>query len=120
TNIYGNYPQEIIRVDSISGVVYNNNFTKERMVDSLLAKINDTINSIYVADIYANNILGFETETKLCLPWGTSSYDWYSWEVSKYFGLTKMSHADGVALTKYEYELVYAKINGIEYGVYVG
>ncbi len=119
-DIYGNNPKEFLRIDSITGLVYNFNLNKENIVDSLFATENDTTNSFYIIKVFYNNILGLRTKSKLYLSSVISGYDYYSWEISENFGFSKMSYSDATTLTKYEYELVYAKINGKEYGTLVG
>ncbi len=116
SNIYGSSKKVFLRVDSIKGIVYKYDIDKEIMVDSLLASENDTLGSLLVNKIFINKIFNIITKSKNYSTSYVSSYDTYSWEISQNFGLTNMIHSDAVSMTKYEYKLVYAEINGKVYG----
>ncbi len=109
-----------IRIDSSTGMVYGNNGTgDEFIIDSLLASINDTVDYFTVIDINNKNIFGIEAETKTYTTSVLSSYDFYKWDISKDLGLTWYYYGDGNQMEKYEYNLVFAKINGNEFGTFV-
>jgi len=108
---------EFIRIDSTSGLVYGNHgIDDEFIIDSLLSVENDTVDYFIINDVESKIVLGVETETKFYSKSWMSSYDFDNWEISKGFGLTLSYYGDATQLYKYQRELVYARINGNEYG----
>ena len=111
---------QFLRIDSTSGIVYGNNgIDGEFIIDSLFASINDTVQYFTIYDMSTKSILGIDTETKTCIPSVMFSHDFYQWDISKNFGLSWYYYGDGSQMDKYQYQLVYAKINGNESGTFV-
>ena len=91
----------------------------EFIVDSLLAIKGDVSNYFRLNEISIENVLGEEVTTRKYSSYWISSYDYYNWNISKNFCLINAVYADAVSLEKRKYELIYAKINGVEYGTLV-
>lgn len=103
------------RIDSTTGGLYNGNFKE----DSLLADIGDTVSPCFIlSDLKEENILGEDRLTRTldqsCLTSGT----YYKWKLSKGLGETYRLTVDEVInLRKYRTYLIYAKIDGKEFGI---
>jgi len=57
-----------------------------------------------------------DATTKLYTQSWVTNYDFYRWEISKGFGLTYSYYGDANQMREFKYELLYARINGNEYG----
>ncbi|MBK8944150.1 MAG: T9SS type A sorting domain-containing protein [Ignavibacteriae bacterium] len=111
-----------LRIDSLKGNIYEyDQSIKDILVDSLQINIGDTLkyNCSKLSDFYIKEIFGNSVETRIyteaCITNELVSYDI---ELSKNFGLTNKLYSESIVTPiSYEYNLIFANINGIEYGI---
>ncbi len=112
--------KRLIRIDSTTDNVYEY-LGSDVMIDSLLMRVNDTLyyKMISVVDYYYKLVFGDSVETKLYKFYGVTNENIsLSYELAKGFGEIHRSYSYAPSYTIYlEYDLTYAKIDGIEYGV---
>ena len=118
-----NLERVFIRIDSTTGVVYKTDSSSaaEEKIDSLFCKQGDRINSVYGTTIcwgVSNEIVLGETRqvTTIGSPTTTNGNDR---TIRRAFGIGVYNQSNTmaiVAITGNGYELVYAKINSVEYG----
>jgi len=107
-----------IRLDSISGLLFQRFQGEEFIIDNLLSKVGDTLGCYFVKDIYSKNVFGLEKETKVYEQYCITTTGSSSWELSKDIGITSKNIADfTVFIILDKYELTYANINEVEYGI---
>ena len=116
---FDNYDRiRFIRIDSLSGNVY------ERFpslwvgkLDSLYADSGQVLNCYNIVSVTEKVILGLNTKARLVNMTCTSSTAYNGWELAYYLGEI-MRYYDDIFITwiHYQADIVYAKINGVEYG----
>ncbi|NOZ45770.1 MAG: T9SS type A sorting domain-containing protein [Chlorobi bacterium] len=113
---------QFIRIDSTNGNVYQYDYdNNEILLDSLFIEPNDTV--VYsckmFSSIYSKDVFGENVKTRFyqyaCVTWENLHYDY---ELSQGFGEIHKNYSYApVTQIFFEYNLVYTKINGIEYGI---
>lgn len=107
-----------IRVDSLNGNVYERfpSFGVGKL-DSLYADSGQVLNCYNIASVTEKVILGLNTKARLVKMTCTSSTAYNGWELAYYLGEI-MRYYDDIFITwiHYQADIVYAKVNGVEYG----
>ncbi|MBN1781008.1 T9SS type A sorting domain-containing protein [bacterium] len=107
------------RVDSSNANMYSYWSNWEYRVDSLLAKKGDKITECYeLVDDPIKNILGIDVKTRFVDYVCTTTEITRGWEYAENLGEVMSYYNAGNSLEiSYRNELIYAKINGVEYGI---
>lgn len=109
-----------IRIDSVTGNVYQYDHRefKDYKVENLFTRIGEEIipciNYVtdYEKELFNKKVIVKKRET-ICI----SSNDEYGWELAEGLGEIRRKHVDVFSYGWYENnDLIYAKINGVEYG----
>lgn len=113
--------KSIIRIDSSNGNVYQYDYDNyEFLIDSLLMSVGDTLSQqcFELSDQYMKEVFGVNSETRLYQQTCVTSSGGFTYELSKNFGeIHRNKSILNVTWVYQEYELIYAKINNIEFGV---
>ncbi len=109
-----------IRIDSSTGKVYNY-FSGDVIMDNLLAEEGDEVIAGYrCMEETTKTFFGFNVKTKLIEQYFVSSTTYDGWELAYNFGEVMRYYNDvGFVADLFQCNLIYAKLNGVEYGVKV-
>ena len=111
----------LIRIDSSTANVYYFLYPGDIMIDSLLAKKGDKVIECHTClEETTKTYFGLDVETKLIDQTCVSSTSYDGWELAKKIGEV-MRYYNDVSFVSFlsKCDLIYAKINGIEYGTKV-
>ena len=111
-----------IRVDSISGNVYGIQVPPDKLlIDSLFAKEGDFVRRCYKLEIMKDTtVFGEQRKVRKIRPWCVSSTAYEGFDLIYDIG-ESYRYYDDIFITwvHYDCNLVYAKINGQEFGTYL-
>ena len=111
-----------IRVDSISGNVYGIQVSPYKLlIDSLFAKEGDFVRRCYKLEIMKDTtVFGEQRKVRKIRPWCVSSTAYEGFDLIYDIG-ESYRYYDDIFITwvHYDCDLVYAKINGQEFGTYL-
>ncbi|WKZ69487.1 MAG: T9SS type A sorting domain-containing protein [Melioribacteraceae bacterium] len=107
------------RVDSVNANVYRLLGSREELVDSLFAQLNDTLlYCYYVKSFEEKEIFNERRSSRFVDQFCTSNTAYDGYELTKGLGLTYSYYNEVFLYSFYEYTyLHYAKIKGVEYGI---
>lgn len=109
---------KFVRIDSINGFVYSyKNITEENREDSLVLSDWDSLNCNFYGDVYIEDLLGSQFETRPYNGCTVTSGCTKSRKMSKNIGLIELkTFCANVVGSEEKHILNYVKVNNIEYG----
>ncbi|MHB9040571.1 MAG: T9SS type A sorting domain-containing protein [Melioribacteraceae bacterium] len=111
-----NLESVFIRIDTVSGIVYKY-VSPEEKIDSLFSQLNDHFQGMICWDISDQTVFSEVRKTRMIGSPITTNGNDFHWRMAMNIGIYSQSnHMCIVACTGNTYDLVYAKINGKEYG----
>lgn len=112
---------KFIRIDSTNGNIYGMNVDQyEIMIDSLNSQNGDLVKKCFISSLKDTLLLGVKGKIRKIRPICISSNSYSGFDLFSGIGET-MRYYDDIYVTwiHYECNLVYAKINGKEFGTYL-
>lgn len=113
------YASGFIRVDSSNGNIYSYSIPNEIKIDSLLAKKGDGVdreNCHIVSEDTTKLLFGMTYKTRYIRQNCITSYEETEWEYAEGIGEIKRVFVDKMYIINYKAEILYAKVDGREYG----
>ncbi len=114
------YGSDFIRVDSLNGNIYSYSIPNEIQIDSLMASKGDGVDRWkchIVSEDTSKQFFDTVFRTRYVKQYCISSYDETEWENALGIGEVRRIYLDKMYIIYCEAEILYAKINGKEYGI---